>query len=73
MSVLSVPINSNLEEFVDDMVKSGQASNKADVVRKALLRLKEEEAINSVLKGLREGKEGKNLRGNIDELAKIYS
>jgi Arc/MetJ-type ribon-helix-helix transcriptional regulator len=73
MTTISVPIPSFLEEFIKNMVGSGYAANKADVVRKALIRLKEEEAINSILRAQQEGREGKNLEGDLDELAKIYS
>jgi len=73
MSTLSVPIPSSLEEFIKYMVDSGYAANKADVVRKALIQLKEEEAVNLVLRAQQEGREGKNLKGDLDELAKIYS
>lgn len=73
MTTISVPIPSFLEDFIKSMIGSGYAANKADVVRKALIKLKEEEAINSILRAEREGREGKNLEGDLDELAKIYS
>ena len=73
MTTISVPIPAPLEEFIKKMVRDGHAANKADVVRKALTRMREEEAINSVLRGVQEGREGKNLEGDLDELAKIYS
>ena len=41
MSTLSVPLNKNLEEIVNSFVKSGYASNKAEVMRKALTFLAE--------------------------------
>lgn len=73
MSTLSVPLPAFLEEFIENMVKSGFAANKADLVRKALIKLREDEAVNSVLRAEQEGREGKNLSGDLDELAKIYS
>lgn len=69
MSTLSVPLNPTLENFVNDMVKSGRAANKADVVRQALVKLAEDEAIEAVMQGMREIKEGKVLYGDIKELA----
>ena len=68
MTTLSVPISSNIEEIVSSMVKKGYASNKAEVVRKALLRLAEEEAINDVLEAQKEAREGKIFYGDLDEL-----
>lgn len=70
MSVLSVPLSPNLDEFISEQVKKGLASNKAEVVRKALKLLQEEEALYAVLKSEQEVKEGKVLRGNLKALAK---
>jgi len=70
MTTLSVPVSAKLEEFIDQMVERGRAANKADVVRKALDLLAEEEAIASVLKAEQEIREGKILRGDLRELMK---
>lgn len=70
MSTLSVPLPPHLEEFITDQIKKGFASNKAEVVRKALRLLREEEAINAVLKSEREVSEGKLLRGDLRKLIK---
>ena len=70
MSTLSVPLPPNLEEFVKNQVKQGHAANKAEVVRKALKLLEEEEAINVVLQAEKEISEGKLLRGDIRKLLK---
>ena len=68
MSTLSVPLTPKLEEFINDQVKSGRAANKADVVRRALVALTEEEAIQEVLKASREPL----IRGDIRELMKKF-
>ena len=73
MTTLSVPIPAFLQEFIDNMVESGFAANKADLVRKALIKLREDAAVNSVLRAEQEIKEGKLLQGDLDELAKMYS
>ena len=70
MTTLSVPVSAKLEEFIDQMVERGRAANKADVVRKALDLLAEEEAIASVLKAEQEIREGKILRGDLRDLMK---
>ena len=72
MSTLSVPLPPNLEEFVKNQVKQGHAANKADVVRKALKLLCEEEAIRVVLESEREISEGKILRGDLRKLLKKF-
>jgi len=70
MSTISVPLPANLEEFVNKMVSEGQAANKADVVRKALNLLSEDEAVNAILSAQREIKLGKGLKGDLKVLAK---
>lgn len=68
MSTLSVPLTPKLEEFVERQVKDGNAANKADVVRKALRLLAENEAVNDILEASREP----YLRGDLRELAKKF-
>ena len=70
MTTLSVPLAPNLENIVNSFVKEGYASNKAEVVRKALIRLAEEKAINDLLEAEQEVREGKFFRGDLDELVK---
>ena len=70
MPTLSVPLTAHLEEFVKSMVRRGQASNKADVLRRALTRYAEEEAILSVLQAEQEIKEGKAVKGDLKKILK---
>jgi Arc/MetJ-type ribon-helix-helix transcriptional regulator len=73
MSTLSVPLTPELELEIDKLVKSGFASNKAAVVRRAIERLAEEEAVNAVLMAEREVTQGKLLRGDLRKLMKKLS
>ena len=66
MSTLSVPLTPQLEEFIKAQVKSGRAANKADVVRRALMKLSEDEAVQNVLDASREPV----LRGDLRDLMK---
>jgi len=66
MSTISVPLTSELEESLNNLVKSGFANNKAEVMRKALRRLSEEEAVFAVLRAEKE----ESLRGNLRDLMK---
>ncbi len=68
MSTISVPLPANLEEFVNRMVKSGAAANKADVVRKALRRMSDDEAVEAILRAQKEP----NLKGDLDMLARKF-
>jgi putative addiction module CopG family antidote len=70
MSTLSVPLTRELEKFVDSMVKSGEASNKADVVRKALRKYAEDQAVEAVLRAEQEAREGKVFKGDLRKLLK---
>ena len=66
MSTLSVPLGSDQQKFIESYVKSGQAENKAQVVRRALKLLAEEEAVQAVLKAQREP----TIRGDLQALMK---
>jgi putative addiction module CopG family antidote len=65
MSTLSVPLTPDLEEFINDMVRSGRAANKADVVRRALRKMEEDAYIEKILKAQQEP----SLRGDLRELS----
>ncbi|MBI2113307.1 MAG: hypothetical protein HYT50_01895 [Candidatus Wildermuthbacteria bacterium] len=70
MATLSIPLTPSLEELVNLLVKEGFAENKAEVVRKALRLLAQEQAVASVLKAEQEVREGKLLRGDLKKLAR---
>jgi len=70
MSTISVPLNSKLELSLDYLVKSGVADNRAAVMRKALTRLSEEEAVFDLLRARQEVKEGKIFKGDLKKLLK---
>ncbi|HEY4479279.1 MAG TPA: ribbon-helix-helix protein, CopG family [Candidatus Paceibacterota bacterium] len=65
MTTLSVPLPAHLEEMVKKMAKQ-RGSNKAAIVREALERFAEEEAISAVLKAEKE----QPLRGDLRVLAR---
>ena len=73
MTTLSVPINSKQEEFINSLVKSKRAANKADAVRKAINLLAEEELLASVLRAEKELEEGKILYGDPRKILKKFS
>jgi putative addiction module CopG family antidote len=66
MTTLSIPITPELERFVEQEIKQGRSPNKAAVVRRALHRLAEEEAVQVVLRAQAEPV----LRGDLRGLAK---
>ena len=70
MSTLSIPVTAEQEAFIEAYIKAGNADNKAEVVRKALNRFAEDEAVNVVLQAEKELGEGKALYGDLRELMK---
>ncbi len=70
MSTISVPLSPHLEEELNKLVASGYGSNKADVVRRALTRVAEDEAVQAVLIAQKEISLGLGLTGDLRELAK---
>ncbi|HEY4486825.1 MAG TPA: ribbon-helix-helix protein, CopG family [Candidatus Paceibacterota bacterium] len=72
MTTLSVPLPPHLEELVKRLAKQ-RGSNKAAIVREALERFAEEEAVAVVLRAEKELSEGKILRGDLRKLMKKIS
>ena len=72
MTTISIPLSNELNRFVDEQVRLGKAGSKAELVRRAIIKLKDEEFIQSVITAKREIKEGKALRGDLDKLAKGF-
>jgi Arc/MetJ-type ribon-helix-helix transcriptional regulator len=66
MSLLSVPITGELETALHRLLRAGVAPNKAEIMRTALRRLAEEEAVAAVLRAEREP----TLRGDLRTLVK---
>ena len=64
MPTISVPITPEQEKFIRQYIKEGKADNKAQVVRRALAKLKEDEAVQAVLRAQTEP----FLKGDIREL-----
>ena len=73
MSVLSVPLTPDLEQAINNLLKWGVASNRADAARKAILKLEEDTAILVVLDSEQAVLEGKLISGNLKEFIKKSS
>jgi Arc/MetJ-type ribon-helix-helix transcriptional regulator len=72
MTTITIPLNDNLNDFIDEQVRLGNASSKADLVRRAIQNFKEDEFVKKVLAAKQEIKEGKALKGDLDKLAKGF-
>jgi Arc/MetJ-type ribon-helix-helix transcriptional regulator len=66
MGTVSVPLSKQHQDRLDTLVKQGAGSSRADVMRKALDKFAEEEAIAAVLQAQREPL----LRGDLRTLAR---
>lgn len=67
MTTISVPLNPAVEEALNELVEITGA-NRSAVVRKAIERYREEAAINDILVAQQEVREGKILRGDLEEI-----
>ncbi len=68
MTTLSIPISPEQEQFIQSYIKEGKADNKAQVVRRALAKFAEDEAVEAVLQAQREVNEGRLLKGDLRKL-----
>lgn len=68
MSTLSIPVDGETLKRIEMLIKEGNASNKADLVRKAIDRYIEEKAVEDILRAAKEPR----LEGDLDELAKRF-
>lgn len=73
MSTISVPLTVDQEEHVKRMVCRGFAATKAAVVRRAVARLIDKEAINAVFQSEQEVREGKVVKGSLRKILKNMS
>ena len=73
MMTIAVPITPKQEKFIERLVKSGRAANKAHAVRLGIDALAgEDPTFSSLQRSLQEAREGKVLCGNPRELIKKF-
>lgn len=68
MSTISVPLSPELEQSLKGLVAAGYGSNKAEVIRRALKKAAEDQAVQNVLLAQMEIADGKGLKGDLREL-----
>jgi len=66
MANISVPVTAEQSKIIEKLIKKGLGRNKADVLRKALDFLAEEEAVRTALMAEQEP----SLKGDLKKLAK---
>lgn len=72
MTTISIPLNNELNSYIDEQVKLGKAASKAELIRRAIIKYKEDEFINTILQAEQEVKDGRALKGDLDTLAKGF-
>ncbi|MDO8430728.1 MAG: hypothetical protein Q7S72_01955 [Candidatus Taylorbacteria bacterium] len=72
MTTISIPISNELNNFIDEQVRLGNASSKAELIRRAIIRFKEGAFIATIVNAKQEIRDGKALSGDLDELAKGF-
>lgn len=70
MTTITVPINAELQQFIEEEIESGKSETKARVVRYALLRLKEERGLERLMEAEDDIVEGRIYQGSLKALAK---
>ncbi len=66
MTTISVPLTEDQYRHLMALVQQGVGTNKADVLRKALEKFAEDQAVEAVLRASKEPR----LKGNLDTLVK---
>ncbi|MEK7609748.1 MAG: ribbon-helix-helix domain-containing protein [Patescibacteria group bacterium] len=70
MTTISVPMPKDLLEFVDSIIFSGEAENRAQAIRKAVRKMRENVEINEIFEASRQIKKGLVYTGNLKEIMK---
>lgn len=70
MSILSVSLTPEIEEFIAREMESGEFESKGQLVKKALKRFEEDLIVERILKASQKSKEGEIFQGDLKELAK---
>jgi len=73
MTTISIPITTELNEFIDEQVDLGRASSKAELIRNAIIKYKEDQFIATIQKAKHEIRQGQALTGDLDKLAKGFN
>jgi len=66
MTTISVPLSAELLEHLEELVRQKKAPNKAAAMRTALEKYLEDQAVEDILRAMKEPR----LEGDLDDLAK---
>jgi len=72
MSTITIPINRELESFIEEELRAGTSDSKAHLVRFALGRLREERALARIQEAETDIKAGRVYKGDLKKLLKKF-
>lgn len=68
MPIITVPLDADLSNFVEEEIREGNAETKTQVVRQALRRLREERAFTRLREAESDIREGRVVHGDLRAL-----
>ncbi len=68
MSIVTIPLESDLIAFIEAEIKEGNAETKTQVIRQALRKLREERAFARLREAESDVREGRLLKGDLKKL-----
>ena len=71
MTIITISLPDELNNFIEREVESGEFESKGQVVKKALKKFEEDTVIGRILLASKEAREGKILRGDLKKLSKL--
>jgi Arc/MetJ-type ribon-helix-helix transcriptional regulator len=70
MTTISIPLPNDLIKFIDSQISIGEVDNRAQAVRKALRKFREDVEIREILEASAQIKRGFFYEGNLKEIMK---
>lgn len=68
MTTISVPLPKDLIEFIDSQIESGEVDNRAQAVRKAVRKFREDLEIKEILESSMQIKRGLYFEGDLKDI-----
>ena len=70
MTTISVPMPKDLLQFIDSFIKSGEAENRAQAIRKAVRKMRDQIEINEIFEASQQIKNGISYTGDLSKIIK---
>ena len=68
MTTLSIPMPEDLIKFIDTFIASGEAENRAQAIRKAVRKMREQVEVNEIFEASRQIKQGLSFSGDLQDI-----